>query len=572
MEIIEAKTRRFLPKNLSIESWEDIAPYFQQLEERVINNAADLENFIYDLSEVEAVLEESAAWRYIKMTCETDNKEYVDRYTDFIQNISPKVAPIGDRLNKKIEAIDCKERLPEFLNYKNFFRSLKKDIEIYREENVAIGTEVATLAKDFGAISGAMSITWEGKELTMQQAAKLLKKTDRQLREKVYFEMQERRYQDREKLDELFNQLVSKRQQIAENADFKNFRDYKFKSMGRFDYSVDDCKAFHESVKEHILPLIEASHRKRKAELGVDKLKPWDLSVDPSGLEPLNPFEGQQELIDKSISTFEKIDEYFAQCLRIMQNMGHLDLESRKGKAPGGYNYPLYEVGVPFIFMNAAGTHSDVITMMHEGGHAVHSFLTKDFKVTGFKSFPSEVAELASMATELISMTARWEAFYPNKSDLLRAQKDQLERVIDVLPWVATIDKFQHWLYENPGHSIEERDEMWLKIFKEFSSKEIDYSDSEKYLSKTWQKQMHLFEVPFYYIEYGFAQLGAIAVWRNYCKNPERTLEQFKKALSLGYTRSIPEIYETAGIKFDFSSSYIKSLAKFIEEKEQELE
>lgn len=572
MEIIEAKTRRFLPKNLSIESWEDIAPYFQQLEERVIDNAADLENFIYDLSEVEAVLEESAAWRYIKMTCETDNKEYVDRYTDFIQNISPKVAPIGDRLNKKIEAIDCKERLPEFLNYKNFFRSLKKDIEIYREENVAISTEVATLAKDFGAISGAMSITWEGKELTMQQAAKLLKKTDRQLREKVYFEMQERRYQDREKLDELFNQLVSKRQQIAENADFKNFRDYKFKSMGRFDYSVDDCKAFHESVKEHILPLIEASHRKRKAELGVEKLKPWDLSVDPSGLEPLNPFEGQQELIDKSISTFEKIDEYFAQCLRIMQNMGHLDLESRKGKAPGGYNYPLYEVGVPFIFMNAAGTHSDVITMMHEGGHAVHSFLTKDFKVTGFKSFPSEVAELASMATELISMTAGWEAFYPNKSDLLRAQKDQLERVIDVLPWVATIDKFQHWLYENPSHSIEERDEMWLKIFKEFSSKEIDYSDSEKYLSKTWQKQMHLFEVPFYYIEYGFAQLGAIAVWRNYCKNPERTLEQFKKALSLGYTRSIPEIYETAGIKFDFSSSYIKSLAKFIEEKEQELE
>ena len=571
MKTVTRKTRRFLPLNLEINAWEDIAPFMQELEDRIITNAAGLEDFIFDLSEVEAVLEESGAWRYINMTRHTDNQEFVDKYTKFVQEVHPKVAPIADRLNKKIEAADFKERLPEFILYKNFFRNLSKDIELYREENIPVFTEISTLSKDFGAISGAMSIEWEGKELTLQQASKLLKSTDREARKKAYDLIQNRRFQDREKLDELFNTLVQKRQTVAENAGFKNFRDYKFKAMGRFDYDVADCKKFHESVKEHILPLVEELHRKRKTALGLDVLKPWDLSVDPSGKEALNPFEGERELIDKSIKVFEKIDSYFAECLSIMDNMGHLDLESRKGKAPGGYNYPLYEIGVPFIFMNAAGTHSDVITMMHEGGHAVHSFLTKDFKVTGFKGFPSEVEELASMSTELISMVAGWEEFYQDKEDLKRAHADQLERVIDVLPWVATIDKFQHWIYENPNHSVEERDRAWMEIFMEFSSSEIDYSDSEEFLRKSWQKQMHLFEVPFYYIEYGFAQLGAIAVWKNYCENPEQTLEQFKKALALGYTRTIPEIYKTAGIKFDFSPQYIKSLADFVKEKSVEL-
>ncbi|TXC81733.1 M3 family oligoendopeptidase [Luteibaculum oceani] len=569
MEVVERKTRRFLPLDLKIEKWEDIAPFLEQLEERVIENAADLENFIFDLSEVEAVLEEAGAWRYIRMTCDTANKEYVDNYTYFINEIQPKIAPIGDRLNKKIQAAPGKERLPESLLYKNYFRNIAKDIEIYREENIALFTEISNLSKEFGAISGAMTVEWDGKELTMQQAGKLLKKTDRKIREEAYFKIQERRFEDREKLDGLFDKLVSKRQKVAENAGFENFRDYKFKSMGRFDYGVEDCKSFHESVKKHIVPLVGKMLEERREKLGVSSLKPWDLAVDPIGKEPLTPFTDGKELLEKSVNVFAKIDPYFSDCLKIMDKMGHLDLESRKGKAPGGYNYPLYEIGVPFIFMNAAGTHSDVITMMHEGGHAVHSFLTKDFKVTGFKSFPSEVAELASMSTELISMVAGWEDFYPNSDDLQRAIADQLERVLDVLPWVATIDKFQHWIYENPQHSEKDRNKAWIEIFKEFHPDVVDYSGCEKYLEKMWQKQMHLFEVPFYYIEYGFAQLGAIAVWMNYEKNPSETLEKFKKALSLGYTKTIPEIYKTAGIRFDFSPNYIKELASFVESKMQ---
>ncbi len=569
--VVEKKTRRFLPQELSIRTWDDIAPFFQELEDRKLENAADLENFIFDVSEMEAVLEETGAWLYINMTRDTGNKEKVDAYTQFVSEIQPKVAPVGNRINEKIHAAPYKDRLPESLMYKNYFRGIQKDLDIYREENVPLFTELANLSKDFGAISGAMTVDWEGEELTLQQAAKLLKKTDRKVREAAYRKVQERRQQDTEKLDDLFNKLVSKRQQVAENADFENFRDYKFKSMGRFDYGVADCKSFHESVKQEILPLVNQLMEQRKASLGVDVLRPWDLPVDPTGKEPLQPFEGEKELIDKSVAVFQKIDPYFAECLRTMETMGHLDLESRKGKAPGGYNYPLYEVGVPFIFMNAAGTHSDVITMMHEGGHAVHSFLTKDFKVTGFKSFPSEVAELASMSTELISMEAGWEEFYPTEDELQRAHQDQLERVLDVLPWVATIDKFQHWIYENPKHTIAERDAAWTEIFFEFSPKAVDYSGLEHFVTKGWQKQMHLFEVPFYYIEYGFAQLGATAVWKNYCQNPEKTLAQFKKALGLGYTKTIPEIYNTAGIKFDFSTEYIKSLADFVQQRMQQL-
>lgn len=571
-EIIEKKTRRFLPQELAINTWDDIAPFFQELEDRVIDNAADLENFIFDVSEMEAVLEETGAWLYINMTRDTANEEKVNAYTKFVSEIQPKVAPIGNRINEKIHAVSFKDRLPESLMYKNYFRSIQKDLDIYREENVVLFTELANLSKDFGAISGAMTVTWEGEELTLQQASKLLKKTDRSIREQAYHEIQKRRQQDTKKLDELFNTLVEKRQQVAENADFKNFRDYKFKSMGRFDYGVEDCKAFHESVKQEILPLVNQLMEKRKHELGVDRLRPWDLSVDPSGKEPLQPFEGEKELLNKTVDVFQKIDPYFAECLRTMNAMGHLDLESRKGKAPGGYNYPLYEVGVPFIFMNAAGTHSDVITMVHEGGHAVHSFLTKDFKVTGFKSFPSEVAELASMSTELISMEAGWEEFYATEDEMKRAHQDQLERVLDVLPWVATIDKFQHWIYENPKHTTADRDAAWREIFFEFAPEAVDYSGLDDYVTKGWQKQMHLFEVPFYYIEYGFAQLGAAAVWKNYCQNPEKTLEQFKKALGLGYTKTIPEIYKTAGIKFDFSAGYIKDLATFVKGRMEALE
>lgn len=558
--IIRKKTRHFLPYNLQLETWESIAPFFDQLRNRNVQDGIDFEKWLDDISEMEAVLEEEAAWRYIQMTCDTGSEEHRERYLYFVNEISPKIAPIADELNKRIHKSPHKDYLPEKETYKNYFRNIAKEIEIYREANIALEAELSELAQRYGQITGAMTIEHEGKTLTLQQAAALLKENDRGLREQIWRKINERRYADHQPLSDLLDTMVAKRHEIAVNAGFENFRDYKFKALGRFDYTKEDCFAFHNSIQEHITPLIAEMAAERKKALGVDRLKPWDLDCDPLGREPLTPFTSGKELLAKTKRVFERTDPYFAECLSIMENMNYLDLESRVGKAPGGYNYPLYEIGVPFIFMNAAGTQSDLVTMVHEGGHAVHSFLTRNLKITAFKSFPSEVAELASMSMELLTMD-KWDEFYEDPTALKRAQMDQLERSLSVLPWVAVVDKFQHWLYENPGHSQEERARQWLKITSALQSGETDWTGLEQYQQVAWQKQLHIFEVPFYYIEYGLAQLGALAMWRNYRKDPEKTIHRYKQALSLGYTRTIPEIYKAAGIRFDSSPAYIAELA-----------
>ena len=292
--------------------------------------------------------------------------------------------------------------------------------------------------------------------------------------------------------------------------------------------------------------------------------------VDIDGLSPLKPFEGSADLITKSIECFNRLRPYFGDCLATMQEMEHLDLESKKGKAPGGFMYPLYEIGVPFIYMNAVGSQRDLVTMVHEGGHAVHSFLCRTLPITDFKSTPSEVAELASMSMELLTMD-HWDVFYNNKDELRRAQLEQLEKSLETLPWVASIDKFQHWIYTTE-HTAEQRKKKWIEITKELGNQVINWENNEDALANLWQKQLHLYEVPFYYIEYGMAQLGAIAMWRSYKENGDQALEKYMEALKLGYTKSISEIYTTAGIEFNFSALYVKELAGFIKKELNELE
>lgn len=553
--------RTFLPQTFVVDAWEKIEPYFIDLKTRKINSLDDYKKWWHDRSELESMLSEDFAWRYIKMTCDTSNKELVDSYHFFVNEIEPKIAPYTNELNKLAIASKYIDQLP--VDYKIAVRGIKKALELYRDENIPLLTKIATESQKYGAISAAMTIEWEGAEITLQKAASLLKSTDRKVREEVYFKIQERRAKDVDQLNELFSELLKLRHQVAVNAGFKNYRDYKFQELGRFDYTVDDCYKFHDSIANEILPLVEALDIERKKALKLDHLKPWDGEVDVEGKAPLKPFGTGAELTEKSVECFYKVRKDFGEYLEIMREMGHLDLESRKGKAPGGYNYPLYETGVPFIFMNAVGTLRDVVTMVHEGGHAIHSFVTKDMDVVYFKSTPSEVAELASMSMELISMEY-WDVFFTNQDDLKRAKREQLEKILRTLLWVAAVDKFQHWIYENPDHSVEQRMEQWHQIINMYSSKQVDYSGLEDIKSRGWQGQLHIFEVPFYYIEYGMAQLGAVAVWRNYKIDTKKGLDNYIAALELGYIRSIPEIYKTAGIEFNFSQSYVKELATFV--------
>lgn len=556
------KQRTFLPADFTISNWESLLPYFEELKVRAISSKQQLEKWLHDVSELEAVISEDACWRQIKMTCDTTNKEFEDAFTYFCMEIEPQMKPYGFELNKKLLASPFTKELDTAL-YFPYLRNVDNAAKLYRDENVQLQADMNLKAQQYGVISGAMAVDVDGKEYTLQQAAKFLHSSDRKVRETVFTKVATRRLQDKDKLNELFDSLLTLRQQIAVNAGFENYRDYKFRELGRFDYSVADCFAFHDAVREHIVPLQAMLVKNRQRKLGLDTMRPWDGDAEPVGTEPLHPFTDGAELSNKAVEVFERLSPYFSGCLQTMQQMNRLDLESRKGKAPGGYNCPLAETGVPFIFMNAAGTMGDVITMMHEGGHAVHSFLSHPLQLSAFKEYPMEIAELASMSMELFSME-HWDVFFKDNAELKRAQLEEMERVITVLPWIATIDKFQHWLYTHPGHTIAEREEQWMTILKEFSTGITDWSGFEEYRTNFWQKQLHLFEVPFYYIEYGIAQLGAIAMWRQYRLSKEQALENYMKALSQGYTKTLKELYATAGIKFDFSPAYVKELADFV--------
>jgi oligoendopeptidase F len=566
---IEKLPRKFIPADFRLTTWEAVEPFFKDLTARPINSRADLEQWLHDMSEVEAVVSEDACWRQIKMTCDTTDKSLEESFTFFCTQIQPKLQPYADKLNRKLYESPFVKELDE-QKFFTYLRSVKKSIELFREENISLQSELSVMQQQFGVISGKMTVTVDGQEYTLQQASKFLESSDRNQREEVYRKINERRAEDKDELHELYTQLVERRDKMAKNAGFDNYRDYRFVELGRFDYTKEDSYKFQESVKEHVLPLVDKIYEKKRKKLGLDTLRPWDTEAEPEGVKPLTPFNTGDELLEKTLKCFRELNPFFADCITKMKQMGHLDLESRKGKAPGGYNCPLAESGAPFIFMNAAGQMHDVTTMVHEGGHAVHSFLAHHLELSAFKEYPMEIAEVASMAMELFSMD-HWKAFFDNEADLKRAKEHQLERVITIFPWIATIDKFQHWVYENPNHTIEERTENWLRILNEFSSKSIDFSGLEEYRKIGWQKQLHLFEVPFYYIEYGIAQLGAIGMWMQYKKNPQQALENYMKALSLGGTKTLPELYETAGLKFDFSPVHIKTLMEFVKDEMEKL-
>ncbi|GAB3708815.1 M3 family oligoendopeptidase [Spirosoma flavus] len=561
--------RPFIGENLALKSWDDVKPLYENLRERPIETADELRQWLVDRSELESYLSEDFAWRYIKMTCDTANEDLVNQLNFFIAEIQPPMTAFGNDLDLKAVHSPYLSQLTDE-GYDIMVRGMKKAIEIFRDENIPLQTELQTEERKYGAIVGAMTVTIDGREITLPAASDLLQSTDRAVREEAWRKIWERRYADHETLDQLFDRLRTLRHQIAVNAGFENFRDYMFAALGRFDYTPQDCFNFHESVAEAVVPLLNELAQDRKNKLSVDPLRPWDAKVDVESRPPLKPFATGTELLEKAITCFDRLDKELGDDLRIMRAMGHLDLESRKGKAPGGYNYPLEEIGVPFIFMNATSSLRDLVTMVHEGGHAVHSFLTRDLPLKAFRNPPMEVAELASMSMELLSMD-HWDVFFENPEELRRAKLQHLESIIETLPWVATIDKFQHWIYENPTHTDAERRENWLRIYEQFADSVTNWDGFAYYKEYIWQRQLHLYEVPFYYIEYGIAQLGAIGVWRNYRKDPKAGLEGYKNALRLGYKAPIRDIYAAANVPFDFSRDHIQELMQFVWDEIQKL-
>jgi oligoendopeptidase F len=567
------KNRSFVASDFQPTSFEVIEPNYNRLlnidwtAEAVegsthgSNDHGAFATWLANRSELESCLDEHQAWLYVALSCDTENTDKRKAYDFFVQEIYPKIAPLDDALNGKMLAYPGLDTYHE-PGFDRLLRMVRNARALYREENIPLQTELKGLESQYGAKTGSLSIVYNGQEYTLPQAQNLLKSPDRSQREAVYRLIMEARAGIGEDLQGLMDRMLDLRHRVAINAGFANYRDYRFRELNRFEYGVEECETFHQSVRDSFMPLKEHIDHNIALINDLDRLRPWDLKALPAGQKPLHPFEGQKDLIQKSIAAFQQLDPFFGECLSTMDRMGRFDLESRKGKAPGGYNYPMMESGAPFVFMNATGSMEDLETMMHEGGHAVHSFLVHPLRLNVYRQNPSETAELASMSMELLSMVA-YPHFFGNPEDLHRASYEQIQRALGVLPWIACIDAFQHWMYTHPGHTRNERSHAWKELLQQYTSPIVDWSGLNEWLDYQWQGQLHLFEMPFYYIEYGFAQIGALGVWRNCASDPARGLAAYREALALGNTVSINDVYHQAGVPFEANHAYVEELANW---------
>jgi len=548
--------RRFVADDADLGDWSQIEPYFHRLAEAPLDRPEQLEAWLLKGSELAACLDQERVSREVAMTQATDDEAREKHFLDFVENIQPKLKPQMFALQTKYVKAPARQALnPQ--RYRVLDRSVANAVELFRQENVPLETEEDILEQQYQKLCGAMTVSYRGTEYTLQQMAPFLLENDRSVRQEAWELTAARRLRDREAIEELFDKLVRLRHRMAGNAGFENYLPFGFRVKERFDYTEEDCRAFHDSVERCVVPLLRQLRERRKEQLGVDPLRPWDLAVDVKGRAPLRPFQKAARLIEGCAKVFRRVDPELAARFETMHANTWLDLESRKGKAPGGYQETYQEQRRPFIFMNAVGLHRDVETLLHEGGHAFHTFATRDEPLLTYRQPPLEFCEVASMGMELLCLDFLDE-FYDGQ-DLARAKREQLEGIIAVLAWIATIDAFQHWIYRNPEHTGRQRREHWLELHRRFGGQE-DYRGYQEQLAYAWHRQLHLFVVPLYYIEYGIAQLGALQIWRNAKKDYHGTVQAYQNALALGGSRPLPELFEAAGIRFDFSAQTLGPL------------
>ncbi len=556
-KLIPYVNRKFVPKEANLTDAATVKGLYEQLLKAPINSSEDLENWLMNRSELDAALSQAGSILYINMTCHTDDAKTASLYSEFIQNIPPAIKPINDELNKRYLKL-LKDYPLDQNRYEVYNHSTQVDIELFVEANVPLQTQVDMLSQEYQTVCGAMSVNFEGKEQTLPQMGKYLLETDRKKREDAWRAVAKRRLADKDKLQDIFKKMFDLRCQIASNAKFNSFIEYQFRSYHRFDYTSADCKKYHETIERLIVPIYGEILKKRQKEMGLDSLRPWDLAVDPLGRSPLKPFDKANELIDKTQKIFYKLDGKLGDQFSEMKTLNLLDLESRKGKAPGGYQNTLSEARKPFIFMNAVGVDDDVRTLLHEAGHAFHALASADDPLVDYRHAPMEFCEVASMAMELLG--GQYLSEFYSKEDTNRSNREHLEGIVHVLAWVANIDAFQHWMYEHPNHTPEERTQAWVELYQRFGGKFVNWQGLEQEMAYLWHRQLHIFEVPFYYIEYGIAQLGALQLWVKGKVDPSKALEYYHQGLSVGGSRPLPKIYQAAGIKFDFSEGIIKPL------------
>ncbi len=555
-----------LKEDFDATSLDSLEPVFNELLSRDVKSVGDLESFFSDISDMAEHISEAGARLYIGMTCDTENDLKQTNFLNFVENIRPRMSEVSNKLDQKILNLDFLDRLSD--RYTLILRSMRNSIEIFREENIPLSVECTKLSTEYQKIIGAMTVNFEGMEYTLPQMRRFLESNDRETRRLAWTSVRERRMKDSSRISEILDELIDKRNKIAQNAGFNNYVEYAFRSMERFDYTPEDCREFHKSVEIHCMPLIHQINQDRLKGFGFDKLMPWDVneksgdSPDVQGRPALAPFQDVSELVSLTSEVFHRMSDELGKMFDRLVDGEVLDLDSRKGKAPGGYQYNLEKTGLPFIFMNASGQQGDVETMIHEAGHAFHSMYCSHLGLIQERNYPIEFAEVASMSMELLTQP-HWDVFYSDEEDVRRARKMHLESVIGLLAWICRVDAFQHWMYENPKHSHNERSKYWLELRSRFGPR-TEWTGFEEDEALFWQTQGHLFGAPFYYIEYGIAQLGALQIWAKQLDDPQTALSDYKNAMILGNTRNLPDLFEAADIKLSFDEEHIGSLVNHV--------
>ncbi|HWL94999.1 MAG TPA: M3 family oligoendopeptidase [Phycisphaerae bacterium] len=553
-----ASVRRYLAADADLGDAAVVESSFRELETRRVESKDALEQWLLDWSELDSWLDEEGSQRYVNMTCHTDDAALEKRYLDFIESVEPLSRSWEHKLDKKLLASVHRSDLPND-RYGILWRQVEARTAIFREENIPLHTEDDKLRQQYQKLIGGMTLQHDGREQTMQQMGRYLEGTERAVRQEAGEKIAAKWAESREEIERIYDEMIRVRHRIGLNAGFASYRDFMFKEMQRFDYTPGDCEAFANSIAEIVVPAARQLAETRKRQLGVDRLRPWDMQVDPEGRSPLAPFESEAQLVAAAEKVFDKVNPLFGEQFRRMQRERLLDLESRKGKAPGGYMNMFQGRRLPFIFMNAVGTQRDVETLLHEGGHAFHSFAASAEPLLELREAPIEFSEVASMAMELLSLP--WlNAFY-SEQDHRRAQADHLDGIVRFFPYMATIDQLQHWVYAHPNHTREDRRIAWSALVDRFGGW-IDYTGYESARDFDWHRKQHPFTVPFYYVEYGIAQLGALGVWLNSQRDYARAVQQYRSGLALGGTKPLPRLFEAAGVKFDFSARAIEPITR----------
>jgi oligoendopeptidase F len=561
------------PFPIDTTNWEAFQLHYDRLLIVPLDEAG-LPSWLKEWSDLSRFVEEVGAIVYIESTLDTADATKEQAFLDFIENIEPGYRRAEQALKERLlsmvggdDALGAGMAVP--------LKRMRNQADLFREANIPLQTELAKLGNEFDKITGGLKVDWDGEEKNLSQLEVLLRDRDRAIRERAWKATMGLWQGKRDELNAIYGKMLQLRNQIAENAGLPDFRAYVYKAYNRFDYTPEDSIQFQNAIEQVVVPAAARVYERKRAALGVDTLRPWDVNVDSSGQSPLQPYTGQDALVQGTLNMFEHVDSALARQFATMAEEGLLDLDTRAGKALGGYCNNLPWRQRPYIFMNGAGTHDDVQTMLHEAGHAFHAFESFALPYIWQTDVPMEFCEVASMSMELLAapyLTKNFDGFY-TPSEAARARIEHLNGILAFLPYMAVVDGFQHWVYTHPDAALDAAacDEAWDKLWTRFM-RGIDWSGFEAERESGWHRKLHIFHVPFYYIEYGMAQVGALQVWRNALRDQSKAVATYRQALQLGGTRPLPQLFSAAGAEFRFDEPMLKELVSLIEDTVAHLE